>query len=84
MNGWTGRCLRVNLTEGKHTIEELDSGDLDKFLGGRGLGVKIVSDEVPHDTEPLSEGNKLVFCSGPMVGTGAITGASCNVVTKSP
>jgi aldehyde:ferredoxin oxidoreductase len=84
MNGWTGRCLRVNLTEGRHAVEELELGDLDKFLGGRGLGVKIISEEVPHDTEPLSEGNKLVFCSGPMVGTGAITGASCNVVTKSP
>jgi aldehyde:ferredoxin oxidoreductase len=41
MNGWIGRCLRVNLTEGKHSIEELKPEALEKFLGGRGLGVKV-------------------------------------------
>ncbi len=83
MNGWTGRCLRVNLTEGKHSVEELKQELFEKFLGGRGLGVKIITDEVSPQTDPLSPENKLVFSSGPMVGTGAVTGASCNVVTKS-
>ena len=83
MYGWTGRCLRVNLTEGKHRIEEIDPDLLDKFLGGRGLGVKVYSDEVDPQTDPLGQENKLIFVSGPMVGTGAVTGASCNVVTKS-
>jgi aldehyde:ferredoxin oxidoreductase len=83
MNGWIGRCLRVNLTEGKHSIEELKPEALEKFLGGRGLGVKVYADEVPPETDPLSPDNKIVFSSGPLVGTGAVTGASCNVVTKS-
>ncbi len=83
MNGWIGRCLRVNLTEGKHRIEEIHPQILNKFLGGRGHGVKIFSDEVSPQTDPLSPDNKLIFVSGPLVGTGAITGASCNVVTKS-
>lgn len=83
MYGWTGRCLRVNLSEGKHRIEEINPELLDKFLGGRGLGVKVYSDEVDPQSDPLGPGNKLIFVSGPMVGTGAVTGASCNVVTKS-
>jgi aldehyde:ferredoxin oxidoreductase len=83
MNGWFGRCLRVNLTEGKHKIEELKPEFLEKFLGGRGLGVKFYADEVSPQTDPLSPDNKLIFSSGPLVGTGAVTGASCNVVTKS-
>jgi aldehyde:ferredoxin oxidoreductase len=83
MNGWVGRCLRVNLTEGKHSIEELGPESREKFLGGRGLGVKVYADEVPPETDPLSPENKLIFSSGPLVGTGAVTGASCNVVTKS-
>jgi aldehyde:ferredoxin oxidoreductase len=83
MNGWFGRCLRVNLTEGKHSIEELKPHLLEKYLGGRGLGVKVYTDEVSPETDPLSPDNKLVFSSGPLVGTGAVTGASCNVVTKS-
>ena len=83
MYGCTGRCLRVNLSEGKHSIEEIDPELLDKFLGGRGLGVKVYSDEVDPQTDPLGPENKLIFVSGPLVGTGAVTGASCNVVTKS-
>ena len=83
MNGWIGRCLRVNLTEGKHSIEKIDPGLMERFLGGRGLGVKIFSDEVDPQTDPLAPDNKLIFISGPLVGTGALTGASCNVITKS-
>jgi aldehyde:ferredoxin oxidoreductase len=83
MNGWVGRCLRVNLTEGKHGVEELDTGLAEKFLGGRGLAVKVLADEVSPQIEPLSTDNKLIFSSGPMVGTGAVTGASCSIVTKS-
>jgi aldehyde:ferredoxin oxidoreductase len=83
MNGCIGRCLRVNLTEGKHRIEEIDPRLLEKFLGGRGLGVKIFTNEVDPQTDPLSPDNKLIFASGPLVGTGAITGASCNVITRS-
>ena len=83
MNGRTGRCLRVNLTQGKHSIEKIDPDLMQKFLGGRGLGVKIFSDEVDPQTEPLAPDNKLIFSSGPLVGTGAITGASCNIITKS-
>lgn len=84
MNGWVGRCLRVNLTEARHSVQQIDPKALDKFLGGRGLGVKFLVDEVNPKTDPLSPENKLVLASGPLVGTGAITGASCNVVTKSP
>jgi aldehyde:ferredoxin oxidoreductase len=83
MNGWIGRCLRVNLTDGKHQIEKLDTDLLEMYLGGRGLGVKVFTDEVDPNIDPLSPDNKLIFCSGPLVGTGAITGASCNVITKS-
>jgi aldehyde:ferredoxin oxidoreductase len=83
MNGWIGRCLRVNLTSGKYGIEDLNKDVIQMFPGGRGLAVKIFSDEVSPLTDPLSPDNKLIFSSGPMVGTGAVTGASCNVVTKS-
>jgi aldehyde:ferredoxin oxidoreductase len=83
MFGWIGRCLRVDLSTGKHSVEEIDSQLMNKFVGGRGLGVKIYSDEVDPKTDALAPENKLVFVSGPLVGTGAITGASCNVVTRS-
>ena len=83
MNGWTGQCLRVNLTENKFQTEALPQELMERFMGGRGLGVKILSDEIDPEVDPLSPENKLIFVSGPLVGTGAVTGASCNVVTKS-
>jgi aldehyde:ferredoxin oxidoreductase len=83
MYGWTGRCLRVNLSDEKHSVEAISPELLTRFVGGRGLGVKMYSDEVDPKTDPLGPENKLVFVSGPLVGTGAVTGASCNVVTKS-
>lgn len=84
MNGSVGRCLRVKLTEGRHSVEEIGSGTLEQYLGGRGLAVKTFADEVSPEIDPLSSENKLVIASGPLVGTGAVTGASCNMVTKSP
>jgi len=83
MNGWTGQCLRVNLTENKFHKEALPQKLMEQFMGGRGLGGKILFDEIDPLVDPLSPENKLIFVSGPLVGTGAVTGASCNVVTKS-
>ncbi|UCD86894.1 MAG: hypothetical protein JSV01_03740, partial [Desulfobacterales bacterium] len=83
MYGRTGRCLRVNVSEEKHSVEEIAPELLTQFMGGRGLGVKVYSDEVDPKTDPLGPENKLILVSGPLVGTGAVTGASCNVVTKS-
>ncbi|MBU4345377.1 MAG: aldehyde ferredoxin oxidoreductase family protein [Desulfobacteraceae bacterium] len=83
MHGWTGRCLRVNLTKNDFQLEEISQELMNKFVGGRGLGVKILFDEIDPMVDPLSPGNKLIFVSGPLVGTGAVTGASCNVITKS-
>lgn len=83
MNGWTGKCLRVNLTKNDFQIEDVSQELMEKFLGGRGLGAKVLFDEIDPLVDPLSPENKVVFISGPLVGTGAVTGASCNVVTKS-
>jgi aldehyde:ferredoxin oxidoreductase len=83
MNGWTSRCLRVNLNEKDFQFEEIPTELMEKFLGGRGLGAKVLSTEIDPLVDPLSPENKLIFISGPLVGTGAVTGASCNVLTKS-
>jgi aldehyde:ferredoxin oxidoreductase len=84
MHGWTGRCLRANLSEKDFQVEDISHGLMEEYLGGRGLGVKVLSDEINPQGDPLSADNKMILVSGPLVGTGAITGASCNVVTKSP
>ncbi len=81
---YNGKILRVNLTTGEVTPEELSMDLAKKFIGGRGLGTKILLDEGVATVDPLSEDNKMVFITGPMTGTSVPTGGRYMVVTKSP
>jgi len=54
------------------------------FLGGRGFNSKRLYDEVPKDVDPLSPQNKLMFATGPLVGTAFPLGARFNISAKSP
>jgi aldehyde:ferredoxin oxidoreductase len=84
MGSVLGKVLRVNLTTGNISTEEL-SAELSKaFIGGRGLGGKMLADEIPAGIDALSEENKLFFITGPLTGTAAPTGGRYMVVTKSP
>lgn len=84
MGSVLGKVLRVNLTTGAVTKEEI-SAELSKaFIGGRGLGGKMLSDEIPAGIDALSPENKLFFITGPLTGTAAPTGGRYMVVTKSP
>lgn len=84
MNGWIGRILRINLTNGNITKEALDPALARDYLGARGLGTKVLSDEVDPTVDALSPANKLVFAPGPFTGTYAPSGGRYNVVTKGP
>lgn len=83
-NGYNGRIARINLTTGEIRSEELDLELAKKFIGGRGLGTKILYDEGVATAEPLSPENKLIYITGPMTGTKSPTAGRYMVVTKSP
>ncbi|MFN4133123.1 MAG: aldehyde ferredoxin oxidoreductase family protein [Candidatus Hadarchaeales archaeon] len=76
--------LRVNLSTGKISEEEIPEEILRKFVGGRGLGVKILTDEVDPRVDPLSEKNKIIFTVGPLTRTAAPTSGRYEVIFKSP
>ena len=84
MTGWMGTILRINLSNGAVTKEPLDTKDAALFLGARGLGVKIFTDEVDANVDPLSPENKLIFSPGPFTGTSAPSAGRYHVVAKSP
>lgn len=84
MYGWMGKLLRVNLTKLKITVEDLDTEKATDFIGGRGLGVKYLYDEIDPNVEALSPDNKLLFVTGPLTGTAAPCASRYMVVTKSP
>jgi aldehyde:ferredoxin oxidoreductase len=82
--GKFGDILRINLTEGTIKREELPEEKLRKYLGGRGLGTKILYDETKAGVDPLGPDNKLIFAVGSLTGRGAPAGNRYMVVTKSP
>jgi len=84
MNGWMRKILRVDLMTGKCTVESLDPIVAKDYIGGRGLGIYYLNQEVDPKTDPLSPDNILVMATGPLTGTGAPTGARYMVMTKSP
>ena len=66
--GWAGKILRVNLTTGSITTES--TAPYKEYIGGMGLANKIMYDEVPAGTDPLSEESKIVYAVGPLTASG--------------
>ncbi|MEE1199801.1 MAG: aldehyde ferredoxin oxidoreductase family protein [Christensenellales bacterium] len=78
------KIARINLTTGEIKVEPLDLAKARKFIGGRGLGTKILYDEGVATVDPLSADNKLIYITGPMTGATAPSTGRYMVVTKSP
>ncbi|MQL50719.1 aldehyde ferredoxin oxidoreductase [Desulfofundulus thermobenzoicus] len=84
MSGYTGNILRVNLTTGKIDCEELNRSWAQKYLGGKGLGIKYLYEELPAKLAPLSPDNKIILMTGPFTGTIVPCSGKLAVITKSP
>jgi len=84
MNGYNGKMLRVDLKAKTIKTEALNEDLAKKYIGGRGLGTKIMMDEVDPQVDALSPENKLLIVTGPMTGNPVATGGRYMVVTKSP
>lgn len=68
--GYVGKILRVDLSKGRLTDEDLPGEKvLRKYIGGTGLAMKIMYEEVPPSVGPEDPENKVVFMSGPLSGT---------------
>ena len=80
--GYNGTIMRVDLTEGKNTIELLDEDILRKYVGGATLGIKYLYDEVSPGTEWSDPENRLFLGSGPLGGTRVGGSGAIAVVTK--
>jgi len=81
--GYMGKILRIDLTKKICVDDTIDQEVLEKFLGGRGLGIWLLSKECSADTDPFSEDSALIFCTGPFTGGGAFS-AFYNVTANSP
>ncbi|MBI4494116.1 MAG: aldehyde ferredoxin oxidoreductase family protein [Chloroflexi bacterium] len=84
MGGWMGQVLVVDLASGCTSQEPLDPRLAEQYLGGRGLGARLLYDRLPPGVDPLGPRNALVFATGPLTGTRAPTGGRFSVSTRSP
>jgi aldehyde:ferredoxin oxidoreductase len=66
--GWSGKILRVNVSD-RTTAEVPTAVFSGSFLGGVGIGYKIAWDELPAGCSAFSAQNKLIFSTGPLSGT---------------
>lgn len=79
-----GKLLRINLSNQVFNEEQVSEKIVSQYLGGRSLGAWLLYHELDSGIDPFSESNKLIFMTGPLVGT---IFPSCNryiVLTKSP
>ena len=84
MNGWVGKVLRIDLSEKRHEIEDLDEDIARDYLGGRGLATKYLYDEIDPEIDAFDPDNKLIVATGCLTGTGAVAACRTVFVAKSP
>ena len=82
--GFHGQILRVDLSQGRVSVESLEDDLARDYVGGRGLGSAILWRELPPQTDSSSPQNKLILATGPLNGTGAPLSSRYEMVTKSP
>lgn len=82
--GYMGKILWVNLSTGEIKTEELNENLIKDYLGGYGLGAKILYDHMKPKVDPLGPENILGMVTGPYTGTQIPAGARYEVVAKSP
>jgi aldehyde:ferredoxin oxidoreductase len=84
MAGFEGRTLEINLTNGNINKSNIDKAVLRKFVGGSGLGAKLIFDRVAPNIDPLSADNPLFILTGPLSGNSVPGGSRFAVCAKSP
>jgi aldehyde:ferredoxin oxidoreductase len=84
-HGYHGVLLEIDLGSGKAERKSIPVEDTASFVGGRGLGMKILWDRLKQPgVDPLSPDNPLMFMPGPLSGFPVPSSCRTCVVTKSP
>ena len=82
--GYAGKIAFVDLTKGEIKTETLDQDLARQYIGGHGLGARILFERLKKGIDPLGPENILGFTTGPLTGTKTPTGSRYMAVCKSP
>jgi aldehyde:ferredoxin oxidoreductase len=82
--GYMNKGYDVDLSSGE--VKELQISDQERaaYLGGKGIGVRLLYDHTPAGLDPFDERMVMVFSTGPLTGTSAPQSNRFVVTTKSP
>src|SRR6187200_2553053 len=82
--GYHGNYLRIDASSGRAERVPLSDTVLRQYLGGSGLGARLLLDERGATVDPLSPEAPLIFAFSPLVGSPLTTSAKFAVVSRSP
>jgi aldehyde:ferredoxin oxidoreductase len=82
--GYMGKILFVDLSKNELKDEVLNEKFCRQFIGGYGIGAKIIFSQQKAGVDPLGPDNTFGILSGPFLGTPALSGTRFTVVGKSP
>lgn len=84
MKGYQDNVLRIDLNNERWNSESLNKEWARDYLGGKGLGIKYIYEELKPNTAPLSANNKLILMTGPFTGTIIPCSGKLALITRSP
>jgi aldehyde:ferredoxin oxidoreductase len=64
-----GDLLRIDLATGEVREEAIPEERLRALIGAKGIGARMLLEEIAPETDPLGPDNKLIFAIGPISGT---------------
>ncbi len=82
--GYMGRILFVDLTHKKCHFEDLTDDLTRMFVGGYGIGSRIIYERMKPGADPLGPDNILGIGTGPFTGCGTISANRFITMAKSP
>lgn len=82
--GYMRKWLFVDLSTGATSETDFDENFKQRYLGGYGIGARVLYDRVKRHADPLGPDNILGLLTGPLTGTPTITGNRFMAVGKSP
>ncbi|MFC1988786.1 aldehyde ferredoxin oxidoreductase family protein [Chloroflexota bacterium] len=82
--GYVGKSLWVDLAKGELKEEVLDEKLCREFIGGYGIGARLIFSRQKAGVDPLGPDNIFGIVTGPLTGTPTLSGSRYTIVGKSP
>jgi len=78
------KYLRINLTQHTTSIVPIHKRDVERFLGGRGIAARLLSDHISLGVDPLGADSDILIATGALNGTPAPSSGRMSLAARSP